>query len=757
VNVPEPTRTSALSRVDPVGVPAENDDARGLLRRIIDWIRRANRIRLARRHARRRELAGVPRAQPAAHQILEGFASALAPEGLFAHGTWTQTPAAHAEAWGAYERLKSELARLRRERVASFVPRPCAMIQAPADLAAFARGVALPAVETPRVSVVIPAFNHVRETLECLAALAAHTPSQDYEVVLVDDASTDETPALLPLVANLRYRRSAANAGFIASSNLGAREARGEYLVFLNNDAQVTAGWLEPLIETFSTFERVGAVGPKILYPDGRLQDAGSMVNRDLSITMVGLDDDPDRARYNYAREVHYCTGACLVVERRRFEELGGFATELQPAYYEDCDLQLRMHEQGLRSIYQPASTVAHHLSLSMASPERAALKTQQIVRNSQRMRERWGDRIDAMDAVRLIAFYLPQFHPFEENDFWWGKGFTEWSNVAKALPNFVGHEQPHLPTDLGFYDLRVPEIMQEQARLARAYGISGFCFYYYWFHGKRLLEMPIERILETPGFDMPFCLCWANENWTRRWDGGDGESQILIGQKHSDEDDEAVIHDLMRFLRHPSYIKVHGKPVLLVYRIELFPDMRRTAEIWREACRRAGVGEIHLVRVDSFQNAVHAVPPAVHGFDAAVEFRPHNTMALLRSPLPLLNPRFSGQLHDYEEAALGAAAYKDARYLHYRGVMPRWDNTPRRQDKATTFVRSSPGAYQAWLEEVLRYTREQNVGDERLVFVNAWNEWAEGAHLEPDRKYGRGYLEATRNALEAHLVRGEE
>lgn len=735
-----------------------SDDTRGLFRRVLDWIRKANRNRLARRHARRRELAAkAARAQAAVEQVPAGLASASAPGTLFAHGAWTQAPATHEAAWGAYERLRAELARLRRARLDAFVPRRCEIIRASGELAAFARSIGLPPVAAPRVSIVVPAFNHVRETLECLASLAAHTPSGDCEVVVVDDASSDETPALLPLVANLRYLRSEVNGGFIASSNLGAREARGEYLVFLNNDAQVTGGWLEPLLETFSTFERVGAVGPKILYPNGRLQDAGSMLNRDLSVTMVGLNDDPDRARYNYPREVHYCTGACLVVERRTFEELGGFSTDLRPAYYEDCDLQLRMKERGLRSIYQPASTVVHHLSVTTASQDLAGLKSQQIVRNSQLMRERWGERIDAMDAVRLIAFYLPQFHPFAENDFWWGKGFTEWSNVAKALPNFVGHEQPHLPTELGFYDLRVPEIMQEQARLARAYGISGFCFYYYWFHGKRLLEMPIERLLDTPGFDMPFCLCWANENWTRRWDGGDGESEILMGQQHSDDDDEAVIGDLMRFLKHPSYIRVDGRPVLLVYRIELFPDIRRTAEIWREACRREGVGEIHLVRVDSFQNSVHAVPPANHGFDATVEFHPHNTLAPLKSAVTLLNPSFSGQLHDYEAAALRAVAFKEAAYPHYRGVMPRWDNTPRRQDQATIFVGSTPGAYQAWLEEVLRYTREQSVGDERMVFVNAWNEWAEGAHLEPDRKYGRAYLEATRNALEAHHLEREE
>ncbi len=203
---------------------------------------------------------------------------------------------------------------------------------------------------------------------------------------------------------------------------------------------------------------------------------------------------------------------------------------------------------------------------------------------------------------MRLIAFYLPQFHPIPENDRWWGKGFTEWTNVARARPLFQEHEQPRLPADLGFYDLRVPEVREAQAGLARAHGIHGFCYYHYWFGGKRLLERPLDEVLASGKPDFPFCVCWANESWTRRWDGGNDE--MIVEQKHGPEDDRAFIESLLPMFRDKRYIRVNGRPLLLVYRVDLFPDARRTAGIWREATREAGLEEPYLVTVESFANA---------------------------------------------------------------------------------------------------------------------------------------------------------
>jgi lipopolysaccharide biosynthesis protein len=345
---------------------------------------------------------------------------------------------------------------------------------------------------------------------------------------------------------------------------------------------------------------------------------------------------------------------------------------------------------------------------------------------------------------VRAIAFYLPQFHPIPENDAWWGPGFTEWTNVTRARPNFDGHYQPHLPADLGFYDLRVPETRERQAALARAYGIHGFCYYYYWFAGKRLLERPLEEVRASGSPEFPYCLCWANENWTRRWDGADRE--VLIAQNPSRSDDERLIRDLLPHFHDPRYIRVGGRPLLMVYRVGVLPDVRSTAEIWRDVCRREGVGELYLCAARTYDTA----DPAQFGFDALVEFPPHGVRTPpINAQFALANPDFDGQIIDYRQFVLDSLARPEPSYRVHRTVMPGWDNTARRPNHALTFVNSTPEVYELWLREIVSRAREAHQGDQRLVFVNAWNEWAEAAHLEPDRRFGHQFLEATRRALE--------
>ena len=345
---------------------------------------------------------------------------------------------------------------------------------------------------------------------------------------------------------------------------------------------------------------------------------------------------------------------------------------------------------------------------------------------------------------IKAIAFYLPQFHPIPENDSWWGKGFTEWHNVSRGRPRFPGHYQPHMPGELGFYDLRLLDVQRRQIELARAYGLHGFCYHHYWFGGKRLLRRPLDQLLDNPDLDFPFCLCWANENWTRRWDGLDHE--VLIAQEHSADDDLAFIRDIEPALGDRRYISINGRPLLIVYRPGLLPDPSATVARWRTYRRAAGLPDLFLVSAQGFDRR----DPRDWGFDAAVEFAPNNM------PVPRINgevagidPHFEGTIFAYGDLVATSRSYQSPDgYPLFRAVAPMWDNEARRQGRGTVFAGSTPALYQEWLENACRHTDEHMGPDKPFVFINAWNEWAEGAHLEPDRAHGYAYLRATANAL---------
>lgn len=347
-----------------------------------------------------------------------------------------------------------------------------------------------------------------------------------------------------------------------------------------------------------------------------------------------------------------------------------------------------------------------------------------------------------------LVAFYLPQFHPIPENDAWWGEGFTEWHNVTRALPQFEGHAQPRLPSTLGFYDLRLPEVMRRQMALAREHGIGAFCSYFYWFAGQTLLEQPLRQWLDDPSLDLPLCLCWANENWSRRWDGR--ADQVLIAQRHSPEDDLAFIAYIAPYLLDPRYLRVNGRPLLLVYRPGLLPEPAATAARWRQWCAVHGIGEIHLAYVQSFDN----VDPRHIGFDSAVAFPPNNTSQRpITAQRRLLNPEFKGDVLDWRELAREAMARPEPTYPLHPGVNPGWDNEPRRNGASRVYVHASPRGYRDWLRHAIATARQREPAIEApLVFINAWNEWAEGAVLEPDTQLGYAWLQATRAALSQPL-----
>lgn len=357
---------------------------------------------------------------------------------------------------------------------------------------------------------------------------------------------------------------------------------------------------------------------------------------------------------------------------------------------------------------------------------------------------------------IKPIAIYLPQFHPIPENDDWWGKGFTEWTNVTKAQPLFKGHYQPHLPADLGFYDLRLEEARIAQEELAKAYGIHGFCYYHYWFNGKRILEEPLKRKLQNPKEDFPFMMCWANENWTRVWNGG--ESNVLLKQEYSEEDDSNHIEVLIEYFKDDNYIKVEGKPMFVIYRPKLFPDIKKTIMLWREAVKKAGFPDLYIgfAETNEYFNGV-----INDGFDFSFDFQPNFTnrpatlydstmKRYIRQFFKKVGILYSNKYHlvyDYEEYSKIQMAV-DFKKKTYPSITPMWDNSARRKFNYFILHNSSPEKYKVWLQHIIKKYKWERM-PESFLFINAWNEWAEGNHLEPCQKWGNSYLQATKESLQ--------
>ena len=343
-------------------------------------------------------------------------------------------------------------------------------------------------------------------------------------------------------------------------------------------------------------------------------------------------------------------------------------------------------------------------------------------------------------DTSKVIAFYLPQYHRISENSEWWGPGFTEWTNVVKGRPNFEGHYQPHLPREFGFYDLSNVEVIREQSELAKRFGIDGFCFYYYWFSGRRILEKPLDNFLQSD-IDMNYCLCWANENWTRTWDGDN--KNILLEQRYLDSDPLEFIQSLLPHFNDPRYIRVNNKPMLVVYRAKEIPDVFKVFSSWRKSVEGAGFSGLHIAVVD-FYDISH---PDEVGADALVEFPPHkfNGPGTRPDRTPQFsNPEFKGGIVDYAKAMMQSANRERPDFTLYRGVMPGWDNTARRQNTPTILYGNTPGLFGIWLRYIRAYTRSVFLNrSDAFIFINAWNEWGEGCHLEPDQRWGMQFLDA--------------
>jgi len=367
-----------------------------------------------------------------------------------------------------------------------------------------------------------------------------------------------------------------------------------------------------------------------------------------------------------------------------------------------------------------------------------------------------------AAAKARLIALYLPQFHPIPENDEWWGKGFTEWTNVAKAKPLYRGHWQPRLPADLGFYDLRIPEVRENQAELAREAGVEGFCYWHYWFgNGRRILERPFNEVLASGKPDFPFCLAWANQSWSGIWHGS--PNKILMKQDYPGPDDERAHFELvLPAFRDRRYMTVDGKPIFVLLDPRDHPDPPGFIRHWRQMAETAGLPGLYLIAMWN-----RGPDPKLAAFDAIAEFGPGdflNTLPMDRWSErlrrwkqgefgPLLRSVFGDRLRkpgrfnytDVVKAAFTSKLAEDPRYIPT--VLPGWDNTPRSAHRGVVFEGATPALFGRYLRKAIDLLNRKPP-QERLIFLKAWNEWAEGNYVEPDREFGHQYLEAIRQAL---------
>jgi hypothetical protein len=359
---------------------------------------------------------------------------------------------------------------------------------------------------------------------------------------------------------------------------------------------------------------------------------------------------------------------------------------------------------------------------------------------------------VESLDQPRAVAFNLPQFHPILENDEWWGTGFTEWTNTAKARRLFPGHNQPHLPADLGFYDLRLPEARTAQTALAAEYGVTAFCYWHYWFGGRRILERPVNEIVALGEPEMPFCLGWANQTWSGIWHAA--PDKILLEQTYpGPEDDRAHFEALLPALTDPRYLTVDGRPVFYVFRPEQIPDAAAWTARWREMADAHGLAGLYLVAEmsDLLGAGVKCRDPFALGFDAGVYIRlpadntPRNILKM-RATRKLL--RGGPEVYPYrEEPHPVPRQYRGQKV--FPAIYPNWDNTPRSGRGGLVLTGTSPARFERHVERAAEQARLFS-GDEQLVWIKSWNEWAEGNYLEPDLEHRRGWLEALRRGLSA-------
>ena len=651
--------------------------------------------------------------------------------------------------------------------------------------------------------VVVCVHNAPEDVRLCIDSLIHHFDGVQ-SIVIVDDQSDRKTVELLENYANkhqswIKVYRTSERSGYTKAANFGLSKTKADLVTLLNSDTIVTKSWASRLRSHFERFPALGIVGP--LSNAASYQSVPGIVGTETQTAINELPPGvtPDQLAAYCANSfgvddmpfVPLVHGFCFTVSRACLNKLTEFDEEKFPrGYGEETDFCLRAQDQGFALGIALNTYVFHAKSKSYSDTERVNLMQEgwnalvkkysknrlvdaikvmenqpalQLVRqsvshnfydkknNNLIFSTRRGELLNGKSGVGALAFYLPQFHPTPENDLNWGKGFTEWTNVTRSLPRFEGHYQPKLPTELGFYDLRLPEIMTQQAELAAIYGIKGFCFYYYRFGAKRMLDTPLRIYRDNLKAEMPYCYCWANESWTRAWDGK--TSEVLFEQTYGNETFNGIVNDLTSAISDDRYIRIGGRPVFLVYQAAKIPEPKSFISRLREALHQKTKTNFLIGTVYSpdFQESLMDV------VDFVVQFPPHRiprSWSRVTIPRNEVNP-YQVEREDYYESydEIISGALKSCSLLSrmFPGVCPDWDNSARRQRNATTVIGSTPEKFSDWVKKAAHISQRKFQSNDLplpLIFVNAWNEWAEGATLEPSDRYGRAYLEALHAGL---------
>lgn len=635
-----------------------------------------------------------------------------------------------------------------------------------------------------RVDAIVCVHNSPDDVARCLRSLALARDGRT-RVVIVDDGSKPATQAVIARhlkdnPSDVLIRHDEAK-GYTKAANAGMRASDADYVVLLNSDTIVPLGWAEALVIAGEANPKVGIVGP--------LSNAASWQSVPETIQASGdlaVNDLPDGMSVNDvaamfsrlpAEAVYPCSvinGFCFAIKRQTINAIGYLDEEAFPqGYGEENDYCLRLLSAGFTCGFTLSTYIYHAKSKSFNHDRRRALSQEgwnklvekhdkdNLVRIVEEMKahpalamaRRWfaSQTARAEPKTKAIGFYLPQFHSFPFNDAAWGPGFSEWRNVAKAQPRFDGHPQPLLPGELGFYDLRTPETLEGQARLAREHGLYGMAVYYYRFGRERLMAAPTNRLLSTPEVALRFFYCWANEDWTRAWDGR--TSDVLLKQDYSDETLRLFVGDLIHACADPRYIRIEDRPVLMIYQLNRLPDPAATIARLRELVYESL--NVDLVVGTTWNNEFRAEwEPLV---DFIAQFPPHRTpriskrILLSRAEVAGAQEETADHLESYDSVAAQSIEAMDVLKRLAPGICPAWDNSPRRAKQANILIGSTPEKFQQWTNVAsLKAIDKFEAGElpAPLMFVNAWNEWAEGAVLEPSEMNGRAYLRSLRNGI---------